>query len=186
MSYDPERHHRRSIRLQGYDYAQAGAYFVTICALHRQCIFGEIRGSIIHLSPFGQVAEAEWMRTAELRPYVDLDAFIVKPNHMHGIIVLNRDSLDIDAGTARRAPTGERFGAPVVGSLPTIVRAFKGATTNRINAVRNSPGAPIWQRNYYEHIIRNDRALERLRDYVAGNPSRWAADTLHPDNPSDW
>lgn len=185
MTYDPERHHRRSIRLRGYDYAQAGAYFVTICSDERRCLFGRVADEEMRLSAVGRIVEEEWLRTGALRTNVDLDAYVVMPNHMHGIVLIVDDAAD-DAGTARRAPTSERFGQPVAGSLGTIVRAFKSAVTRRANQVRGTPGATVWQSSFYEHVVRNDRQLDHFRRYVAANPSRWSTDALHPDNPSRW
>ena len=185
MTYDPERHHRRSIRLRGYDYAQAGAYFVTICVNERRCLFGRVEDGEMHLSPIGQIVETEWLRTGDLRANVDLDAFVVMPNHLHGIVLIIDGAVG-DAGTARGAPTTESFGRPVAGSLATTVRAFKAAVTQRANQRRGASGTPLWQRNCYEHVVRNDRELERFRAYVAANPSRWSDDALHPANPSRW
>ena len=112
----------------------------------------------------------EWLKTAELRENVELDASMIMPNHFHGIIVVTNGR-----GTARRAPT-ERFGRPVANSIPTIVRAFKSACTKRINEIRNTPGAPVWQRNYYEHVIRNDEELYAIRQYILANPANWTTD----------
>ena len=117
----------------------------------------------------------EWFHTTELRPYVELfeDEFVVMPNHIHGIIWINEDD---GRGTARRAPTQERFGKPVIGSLPTIVRAYKSAVTKRINLLRQTPGAPVFQRNYFEHIIGSDREYEHIAEYIANNPVNWVRD----------
>ena len=109
--------------------------------------------------------------TAQLRPYVELDECVVMLNHFHGILVL----ADVGA-RRRRAPTQEQFGKPVAGSLPTIMRAFKSATTYRINQSRGARGAPIWQRNYYEHIVRHERELNAIREYIQNNPVNWAMD----------
>ena len=128
-----------------------------------------------------------------MRPYVVLygDEFVVMPNHVHGIIWIVGD--DAVGARRRRAPMGddqtvERFGKPVSGSIPTIVRAYKSATTKRINALRGTPGAPVWQRNYYEHIIRDEEDLQRIRQYIRDNPTQWTMDRenpLHiPSNPT--
>ena len=102
-----------------------------------------------------------------------LDAFIVMPNHIHGIIIRR--------GTARRAPTVERFGKPVAGSLPTLVRAYKSAVTQGINTLRRTPGDSVWQENYYEHIVRSEAELNRIREYIATNPMRWGSDRYNPE-----
>jgi len=182
MRYDPEKHHRRSVRLKGYDYTQPGAYFITICTHNRQCLFGKVEDGKMRLNMFGEIVWAEWFRTAQIRPYVQLNEseFVVMPNHVHGIIwIVNSPTHDADTVGARRrrAPTMvEQFGKPVPGSLPTLVRAFKSAVTRRINQMRNTPGVPVWQRNYYEHIIRTERALNVIRRYIVENPLRWHLD----------
>ena len=165
---------RRSIRLKGYDYSQPGAYFITVVTQDRAHVFGEVVDGQMRLNEAGRMVQADWQRTAEIRPRVDLDAFVVMPNHVHGIIVLTAGC----RGTLQRAPTHTvgQFGKPTSDSVPTIVRLFKSATTCRINEMRGTPGAPVWQRNYYEHIIRDDAALQRIREYVASNPVQWDLD----------
>jgi len=176
MDHRSKRYHRRSIRLKGYDYTQAGAYFVTICTYQRMCLFGEVVEGQMRLNELGEIVRDEWLKTAQLRPRVVLDAFVVMPNHIHGIIVL------VDRrGTLQRAPTTfERFGKPTSDSIPTIVRLFKSAAARRINERRGTPGAPVWQRNYYEHIIRSEDSLVRIREYIAENPLRWHLDRENP------
>ena len=172
-----ELHRRRSIRLKGYDYTQPGAYFVTICTHGRAMLFGRVVDGEMALNAYGEIVREEWFRTVQVRPYMELfpDEFVVMPNHIHGIVWI------VDVGARRRhAPTREQFGRPVPGSLPTIVRAFKSAVTRRINALRGTPGAPVWQRNYYEHIIRTERALDAIRRYIAANPLRWHLDRYNP------
>ncbi|MEW5700830.1 MAG: transposase [Candidatus Zixiibacteriota bacterium] len=168
--------HRRSVRIAGYDYTRAGAYFVTICTRDRACILGDVVDGTVHLNPLGCAARHEWMVIPTHHPQVVLDVFVVMPNHVHGIIILSHPS-----GTARRAPTEERFARPVAGSLPTIVRAFKSASTRSINLLRRTPGAAVWQRNYYEHVIRNEDELLRAREYIVNNPLRWSLDRDNPD-----
>jgi REP element-mobilizing transposase RayT len=184
MKYDPNIHRRRTVRLQGYDYSQAGAYFITLCTQGRECLFGDIADRQMRLNDAGKIVAEEWMKTAEMRDEVELDEWMVMPNHFHGIIVITcRD-------TARRAPTGdtkmERFGRPVSGSVPTIVRAFKSAAARRINEWRQTPGSSLWQRNYWEHVIRDEPELNAIREYVHNNPAQWELDTLFPcDNTTD-
>jgi REP element-mobilizing transposase RayT len=159
VSYDPDRHHRRSIRLRGYDYAQAGAYFLTLCTQGRAKLFGRVAGGAVDLTDIGRIVAEEWERTPTIRPNVELDAFVVMPDHMHGIIVIAwRDA-------AAPAPDPAVLRSPAH-SIGAIVRGFKGAVVRRV-------GAPIWQRNYYEHIIRSEAALERIRRYIEANPARW-------------
>ncbi len=190
--YDPDRHHRRSIRLPGYDYAGAGAYYVTICAFQMLCLFGEIVDGEVVLSTLGCVVDEEWRRTAQVRPGVRLDAYVIMPNHLHGIVIIARDEELGDAlpggappgeatqGDAPHRPYGPRLEA---GSLGTIVGQFKAQAARRINRVRGAPGEKVWQRNYYEHIIRDADDLTRIRRYICDNPSHWPDDRYHPDNP---
>lgn len=170
-------HHRRSLRLKNYDYAQAGAYFVTLCTQNRACLFGEIVDGQMRLHPAGREAGQCWLQIPQHFPNVELDEFVVMPNHVHGIVVLG----DGGRGTVCRAPTTvERFGRPVSGSLPTVVRSFKSAVTKRINALHGSPGVSVWQRNYYEHVIRDEASLQDIREYIVNNPLQWTLDRENP------
>ncbi len=190
-------HERRSIRLQGYNYTQPGYYFVTICAHDRECIFGKIVDGQMILNEYGKIVETEWMRTAQMRANVNLDEHVIMPNHLHGIIVITdagRGALqraptnryqDSRRGTLQRAPRVEQFGKPVSNSIPTIVRLFKSTVTKQINELRKTPLAPVWQRNYYEHIIRNEDSLNRIREYIIHNPLRWMYDRENPDGIPD-
>ncbi len=166
---------RRSIRLRGYDYSQAGAYFVTVCVQGRECLFENVVGGKMRLNEYGHIVAGEWTKTAEMRDEIELDEFVVMPNHFHGIVIV------VCRGTARRAPTVERFGKPVSGSIPTITRSFKSAVTKRINEMRRTPGVKLWQRNYYEHTIRDEPELNRIRKYIADNPAKWETDRENPD-----
>ncbi|RMF88108.1 MAG: transposase [Nitrospinota bacterium] len=168
--YFSSTRHRRSIRLSGYDYTQPGAYFVTICTQKHRHLFGEVVDGKVRLSTSGSIVHEEWFRTARLRPSVVLyaDEFVVMPNHIHGIIWI-RDQV----GAQRRcAPTPHL----VPGSLGVIVRAFKSAVTRRINVLRYTRGVSVWQRNYWEHVIRTERTLEVVRRYIVENPLRWHLD----------
>jgi putative transposase len=171
-------YNRRSIRVQGFDYSQGGAYFVTICTAHKKFLFGNIKDGIMRLSEAGQVVVEEWLTTAKLRPYLRLDESVVMPNHFHGILWVNETPKQ---GTARRAPTMERFGKPVTGSLPTIIGAFKAAVTRRIKPLKNFSGGDVWQRGYYEHVIRDDESLNRIREYIMHNPLNWEFDRENLD-----
>jgi putative transposase len=183
--FDPERRRRASLRLQGYDYTQAGLYFVTICVQDRVCLFGDVVDGEMRLSKAGEVVAEEWARTAEIRPTVVLDAFVIMPNHLHGIVMLV--DVDADGRILPPRPVVERTGmsprGPVAGSLSAIVGQFKAVTTKGVNAERNMPGVPVWQRGFHDQIIRHERALARIRDYVADNPALWDADRLHPAAP---
>jgi REP element-mobilizing transposase RayT len=157
MTYDPKEHHRRSIRAKRYDYATCGAYFVTICTDGRQPLLGEIRNGIVGLSEVGCMVQMVWNELPLRYPGVETDAFVVMPNHVHGIVML------AGSGQARGpAPT-----------LPMVVHRFKSFTTHQ-------HGKALWQRNYFEHIVRNDRDLDRIREYIAVNPIRWSLDRENP------
>ena len=173
-------HHRRSIRLRDFDYSQNDGYFVTICTHERRCLLGEVVRGEMRRNGLGWIIQEEWGRTGELRPNVYLDAFEVMPNHVHGILLLLCD----DEGAARCAPTPEipparRFGGLPAGSLSAVVRAFKAATTRRFRLSSGSED-PLWQQGYYERVIRDERELEKLRDYIIGNPGKWEEDENHP------
>lgn len=178
--FDPEIHHRRSIRLKEYDYTQPGAYFITFCTYQRMHLFGEVVDGEMVLNDAGKIARDEWFKTAEIRPYVKLyeDEFVIMPNHGHGIIWIDDDVGDDVGAWRRRAPTDviEKFGKPVKGSIPTIVRAYKSAVTYAVNAAENQRGAVLWQKNYYEHVIRNDRELNNIGWYIVNNPFNWQLD----------
>jgi REP element-mobilizing transposase RayT len=172
----PDNHHRRSIRLSGYDYSQTNTYFVTICAVQRQCLFGDVRDGEVRLYEAGQIVIEEWLKTARLKPYVRIDEFVVMPNHFHGILAVVKEN----EGTARRAPTVREFGRPVAGSLSSIIGAFKSTVARRINSSKGTPGAPVWQRNFYEHVIRDETSLNRIREYIINNPLSWELDQENP------
>ena len=154
------QYHRRSIRLKDYDYAQAGVYFVTLCTYQRESLFGDIDGAgKLTLSVMGQIVEEEWQRSALIRKEIELDAFVVMPNHVHGIVVITTTALNgveacVDAAAHGRAPLPRR---PY--SLGSFVAGFKSAVTARANMMAQTPGQLIWQRNYFERIIRNAREL---------------------------
>ena len=159
--------------------SQAGAYFITICAYNRECIFGDILEEQMRLNRYGEIVNSEWLKTINMRRNLMLDAYIIMPNHVHGIILIS----DFDSrsrGTLQRAPTFEHFGKPVSNSIPTIIRLFKSSATKQINALRGTPGIPVWQRNYYEHVIRNEYHLSEIREYILNNPLKWDLDSENP------
>jgi REP element-mobilizing transposase RayT len=184
MTYDPEKHRRSSIRLKDYDYSQAGAYFVTICTHNRECLFGEIGDGEMGLNEPGIMVISGWEQLNERFTAVRIDAYVVMPNHIHGVIWLVGAPLvgALDDGiraTTRRATTRV---APTLGD---VVGAFKSITTDEyIRGVKMLGWAPfpgrLWQRNYYEHIIRSDKALNAIRAYIQANPCQWQDD---PENP---
>jgi putative transposase len=188
---------RRSIRLQGYDYSQAGAYFITICAHNRECLFGEILGSCsvgagftpappmsarMELNEFGVIVRDEWIKSAAIRSEIELDEFVVMPNHFHGIVFLRRgDRLVAHNGDRPVAPTGRQPG-PQTRSVGALMAGYKSAVTKRINENRRTSGMPVWQRNYYEHVIRNDEELNGIREYIMNNPLNWDLDENNPSS----
>lgn len=135
MKFDPQKHHRRSIRIKGYDYTQTGVYFITIVTYHREPLFGEIVDSEMRLSPMGQIAEEHWRAIPNHFPNVELGMYVIMPNHVHGIIIITDGSRD----TPWRVPTEniEKFGKPVSGSLATIIRQYKSSVTYRIQKELN-------------------------------------------------
>ncbi len=199
VTYDPERHQRRSMRLKGYDYTRVGAYFVTVCTRERECSLGQIEDRIVILSEYGQLVEGCWRNLPRHFPHVELDAFVVMPNHVHGVIwIVDRDGDgrgedgrgEAFAHRSRRTlrcspanasplqpPRGTRSG-----SLGAIVQNLKSVTSRKINRMRATPGLPVWQRNYYERVIRDDDELQRIREYIRENPARWEEDENHPEN----
>ncbi len=153
---------RRSLRLPEFDYGQPGAYFITICTHERELLFED--------PLFAEVARTEWHVSTQHRTEVRLDAFVVMPNHVHGIVWL------LPVGARRASPVS---GAPAQ-SLGAFVGAYKSTVTRSVNIVRAMPGAPVWQRGYYEHVVRDEADLERVREYIRDNPARWEFDREHP------
>ena len=164
-----QQNDRRSNRLPGYDYSQNGYYSVTICTNDKKHLFGHVVNKEMVLSKYGEIVQQCWEKIPEHFPNIEIDEFQIMPNHVHGIIHICR-------GTACRAPTKGMFGKPLPGSLSTIIRSFKSAVTRQINQSRNTPGTRLWQRNFYEHVIRNEKDLLRIREYIISNPENWDKD----------
>jgi putative transposase len=226
-----KKHQRKSIRLSEYDYSFPNWYYITICAHEKRNLFGKINNGKMILNKFGYVVEEEWIQTKEIRKYVDLDYYIIMPNHLHGIIIIEQ-SID-DAGATRRyeskdlygrgelnSPTGDKSGriqyvptnnklkspshttknvgatrrvaqnnddraiqriAPtrqtlIPNSLGSIIGQFKSKVTKRLRELSGNSDLKIWQRNYYEHIIRNEIDLQNIRKYTKLNPLKWEID----------
>lgn len=183
MTYDPDRHHRRSIRLKGYDYGSEGAYFVTICSHNRECLFGNVVDGKMHLNDAGLKVQGVWDELPCRFPGLELDAHVIMPNHVHGIIVfvgapLAAPFLIAKASTGRTG-TGKKGAASSAPTLGDVVRAFKSLAAMHVNRLLSLSG-PLWQRNYYEEIIRSEESLNLIRQYIADNPARWDRD---PENP---
>jgi putative transposase len=172
MKFNSDKHHRKSIRLKGYDYTQPGWYFITICTQNREWLLGEITGGEMVLNTFGGIVRDEWLNTEKIRDNVELDAFVVMPNHFHGIIHI--------AGAYGETPLlqnpqQQTFKSPSH-SIGAIIRGFKSAVTKQINQMRNKSGLRVWQRNYWEHVVRNENDLNRIREYIRNNPLKWQDD----------
>jgi REP element-mobilizing transposase RayT len=166
---------RRSLRLEGYDYSQGGVYFVTICTEARLPLLGEIIDGQMLLSTAGEIAADEWLRSAELRTEVNLDEFVVMPNHLHGLVILSEGA---GVGAHGSAPAGVATRRPR--SLSTLIAGYKAYSSKLINELRHGSGCRVWQRNYHEHIVRDEDELERIREYIRLNPAKWAEDVDNP------
>jgi len=182
MTYNPAKHHRRSIRLKGYDYSQAGLYFITICTQNRACLFGRIENRVMILNEYGQIAYNEWMKTTEIRNNVELCDFVVMPNHIHGIIrLLGRgESHSPDNSNESHSPhnmgvcdTPLRSPSQTIGA---IVRGYKSSVTKQLGLLGFNE--KIWQRNYHECIIRDERSFKNISEYIINNPANWNNDSL--------
>ena len=185
MSYDPQKHHRRSIRLPDYDYSQPGAYFITIVTYQRDCLFGEIIDGEMHLSLMGQIAKENWCAIPEHFPHAELGAYVVMPNHVHGIIIIHENGLATNSSPAVGAThwVAPTTNGPKRGSIGAIIGSYKMSVTRRIQRELNTTGGLLgrryWQRNYYEHIIRNEAEYHRIHAYIESNPANWDQDDEH-------
>lgn len=216
MGYNPEFHNRKSIRLRKYDYAKEGLYFITLCTNHHECLFGEIENGVMRLNEFGQIAEKEWVKSAFIRNEIEIDCFVIMPNHIHGIVFLNehcrgdrpvaQNDIDeplifspfgnlpdvtgnitdniSDRGDQPVAPTANaadlfRPKGPKSKSIGSFIAGYKSTVTLQINLMRKLPGFPVWQRNYYDHIIRNESSHKTIADYIQENPKRWGKDKFY-------
>ncbi|MDP8965014.1 MAG: hypothetical protein M3O33_13750 [Cyanobacteriota bacterium] len=209
MNHNPEKPHRRSIRLRGYDYTREGAYYFTICCHQRRSLLGEIKEGAMHLNLIGITVKAVWESLPRHFPLIELDAFVVMPNHVHGIIVITDsagnsnpnfnhnhncrgeafvpgcnntppESLSTNASPFPRynndtsPPRGTQSG-----SIGAILQNFKSVATRRVNRITRNSGT-LWQRNYHEEIIRNEKAYENIRRYIVENPLNWDEDEENP------
>jgi len=209
MKYNPQIHHRRSIRLQGYDYSQNGAYFITLCTHNRECLFGQIQNGQMILNEYGKMVEQCWNNLSNHYDNIELDAYVIMPNHFHGIILITDNVDNVDNVRAIRElpihelpihelPRQRKHELPIHELprqqqkqrqqqrrkmlLPKIVGRFKMNSAKQINQMRNTPGISVWQRNYYEHIIRDEKSLENIRNYIINNPAKWQDDDYNLTN----
>jgi len=203
MKFDPKNHHRRSMRLKGYDYASPGAYFVTMVTYLREQIFGEVVNGKMKCTALGEIVREEWVRSIGIRKEIQLfeDEFVVMPNHVHAIVWMvekdgnmqvGADGVCLDMGNAntkksaslkRGANLAPQPGTPQrfirrPGSLGSFIAGYKAAVTSRAGRELNMTG--IWQRNYYDHIIRNEVDYERIYAYMEVNPINWKDDDENP------
>ena len=177
MTDDPDIHRRRSIRLSGYDYSSAGAYFITVVVQSGLCVFGEVVDGEMRLSGAGEMVRRVWEGMPERFAYVVVDAYVVMPNHVHGVAFLGQTAATTDASTgetARDVPT-----------LGDVVRVFKSVTTVEYGKGVRGLGwerfeKRLWQRNYYERVIRNGSELRAVREYIVNNPRNWELDRENP------
>ncbi|MEK7452094.1 MAG: transposase [Patescibacteria group bacterium] len=160
---------RQSIRLKGYDYSQEGVYHITICAEHKKCLFGDVINGEMKLNDMGKMIEQQWMDLPNRFSNIELDTYVIMPNHIHGIIIVN--------------PIRERAGTRPAPTIANIVGTFKSFSMNEY--IRNVKHAnwpsfdqKIWQRNFYEQIIRNIASLYQIREYILQNPQNWKTDKL--------
>ena len=202
MTNDKYGPNRQTIRLPGYDYTTTGAYFVTICTQNRLELFGDIIGDRMRLSPVGKMIQRAWENIPLYGPRIGLDEFIVMPNHLHGIIVIGLFELQFNCGQARRPAPTMTWDIDMVGagfhprprshfiqthqSISDIIQRFKSWTTFQFQEGIKRKGSEsmhrrLWQRNYFEHVVRNDEDLNRIRKYIQANPANWGTD---PENKS--
>lgn len=193
MNLNARKQHRRSIRLAGYDYTQPRGYFVTVCTQKRMCLFGEIENEDMVLNVLGKIILEKWNRIPHHFQHVQLDTFQIMPNHIHGIIMINNECVGAkhsgvnlikfqNSQSGNASPLRDRPHGTKPGSLSSIMQNFLSITTRKINQIRKTPGARLWQRNYYDRIIRNDNELNKIREYIRYNPLKWELDKNNPLN----
>ncbi len=222
MTYNPAKHNRRSIRLKGYDYAQSGLYFITICCQNRACIFGHIENGIMIMNQYGKIAHKHWENTIEIRNNIELHEFVVMPNHIHGIIQISRRGVSHtphvynEMGLTNNIPKNDFHSSSLHGvshtphtynemgltdniqtndyhssslqgvcdtplrspsqTIGAIIRGYKSSVTKQLNLMGYND--TIWQRNYHEHIIRNEQSYIKISNYIIHNPANWDKDVL--------
>ena len=191
MPSDPHEPHRRTIRLQDYDYSQPGSYFVTICTQGRKWLFGNVIDGEMHLNTVGTIAQSIWLTLPNRFPHIELDQYVIMPNHLHGIITIVGAQLIAPAGGSGgakadsigrphpAASTGAINCAPTLGKM---IRAYKAVATSQIRSTVKADFQ--WQRDYYEHIVRKDGDLDHIRQYIVDNPARWTEDSLYREGTS--
>lgn len=172
---------RRSIRLKEYDYSQAGGYFVTICTYGGKCLLGNVITGEMRLSQYGEITNKFWHKIASHFPNAKTDVFVVMPNHIHGIIFIT-DERRGGVSPPHHSHQGEETSPLRKRTLGQIIAYFKYQTTKQVNQILNTAGTSLWQRNYYEHVIRDEKDLKQIREYIIHNPLKWELDSENPEN----
>jgi putative transposase len=157
------------MRLPHYDYSSAGAYFVTLCTKDKNCLFGRVEEGAMLLNNYGEMAERFLQILSVRYPGVILDEYVVMPNHVHAVLII----MDGDVGETHEPPLRRKF------SLPLIMGFYKMNTAKELNQLRQTPGCPVWQRSYYERVIRNENELREIRSYIRNNPTQWEINEEH-------
>jgi putative transposase len=170
MGFDADKHHRRSTRLQGYDYSGSGVYFITICAYQRQHLFGQVRDGVMELNSIGQIVAEEWQMSAQIRQEVTLGNWVVMPNHFHGIVILDRTHSSESLEEINRSEHPRMRPR----SLSSLIAGFKSSVTRRTGEAR------IWHRNYHDYIVRDNQAWDAINTYIIRNPIVWQNDCFYP------
>jgi putative transposase len=171
---------RRSVRLPKYDYSNVEMYFATICSSERRCIFGRVHANNVVLTPLGEIIRNCWTEIPHHFPNIKIETYVVMPNHIHGILTI-QTKLPNDNQQVKSTVSMEAFGKPRQGSLPTIIRSFKSAVSKRARESGSVSSEPIWQKGYYEHVIRNTKEYVEITNYILQNPARWADDEDNPN-----
>lgn len=179
MTYNPLYHHRRSIRLPQYDYSQSGFYFVTICTYKKQCLFGTIKEGKIYLNNIGKIVAQEWLKSSQIRKEIELDQWIIMPNHLHGIVIIIKDN-DDEIKEKETNNHQNKIAQQKPKSLSSFIGGFKSSVTKRIKEICLESNPCVWQRNYYETIIRNEKHLWQIQQYIQANPFKWDEDPEKP------
>jgi putative transposase len=209
MPVDTHRDTRKNLRLNDFDYSRGGAYFATIITHRRECLFGDIVDGEMSYTLYGNIACMEWLKSSKIRTEIELfeDEFIVMPNHIHGIVWIRTEesfrnvrltstsqlitnNLSPDVRATGRSPLRDQHepkSGPLPKSLGSFIAGYKASVTKQVNKLRDTPGSAVWMRNYHDRIIRNDRELRALREYIRDNPLRWELDRENPnlDRPID-
>jgi len=167
---------RQSKRLRNYDYRSYGAYFITICTRSRKCLFGEIQNNAASLSRIGSTVEERWLDIPNHHPFVDLDFHVVMPNHIHGIIWISIQALRVEMGNANQTSAA----GFLKDSLSSVIASMKSAASRTANRISKQSAGSIWQRSFYDHVIRDESELQVIRQYIIDNPRQWELDRENP------